>query len=43
MVTKVLPEIETLKAKLKRGEQGGTGCQHDMLSENIWFAVEGAE
>ena len=19
-------------------EQGGTGCQHDELSENIWFA-----
>ena len=19
-------------------EQGGTGCQHDVLSENIWFA-----
>ena len=20
-------------------EQGGTGCQHDELSENIWFAT----
>ena len=21
-----------------RSEQGGTGCQHDELSENIWIA-----
>ena len=31
MVPKVLPEIETLKAKLKRGAMMSSGCSQDVL------------